>query len=217
MLTIAFCQDSPRARQERQRQFAPHIQHLRNIMPGIRLAAPLATADGAAISDDDSLVASVFVLEAATVQFAEDLMRADPYTEHDVWRCISLFTADDVYGEWLSAGGLGKSPERIYVASWAPFDEPQEVTDDDHLAAGHLGMRGLSTTTLFGARLRYAGSIGDSALASRWRSVIFLAAESLAGASSRVAAQSKLSDGTGRTQVWAIPFAVGSWPGKTEL
>jgi hypothetical protein len=39
MLTLAICQDSPQARTARQRYFAPHIQHLRNCMQNIRLAA----------------------------------------------------------------------------------------------------------------------------------------------------------------------------------
>ncbi len=105
MLILAFCQDSPLASEGRRGRFAPHMRHLGSVMQRIRVAAPLATADDAVVSEGDRLVASVFVLESASLGAASDLMAADPYTSPDVWQCVSLFTVNDESGQWLSAPG----------------------------------------------------------------------------------------------------------------
>jgi uncharacterized protein YciI len=189
MLTVAFCRDSPLAREGRKQQFAPHMQHLRSVMQDIRLAAPLATADGAAISDDDRLVASVFVIESPSLESASDLMAADPYTSQDVWRCVSLFTVSDEFGQWLSAPGQAAIPGRLYAAlsSVDAAGLPYKFAD----------------TALFGARLQLERSLGNSALADPWHSVVFFAADSLGDA------QAMLSP---TQQVWSIPMTAGSWP-----
>jgi uncharacterized protein YciI len=199
MLTIAFCQDSPLARKERQRQFAPHIQHLHSIMPSIRLAAPLATADGAAISDDDRLVASVFALETTTYLSAKELMSADPYCAQRTWSCVSLFTPTEQYGEWLAPSVSGKSPQGGVYASFS--------TDHGKTPSGRI------QNALFGARLQLADSIGDPTLSRPWQSMTLLTAASLAEASSMMNSATR----TEATQVWAIPLAVGAWPGKSNL
>jgi len=168
MLIFAFCQDSPLAGERRKLHFAPHMAYLRSVMSGIRLAAPLATADGAVVSEGDRLIASLFVLEYPSLEAASDSMAADPYTSQDIWRCVSLFTVSDARGQWLSgAGGTG----RLYAA----------------LSMGHP----LESPALFSARLRLEHSLGDPTLAPPWQSVIVFTADSLDDAQ-RVAAREQV-------------------------
>lgn len=188
MLILAFCQDSPLAREGRKRQFAPHMQYLGSVMQSIRLAAPLATADVAVVSDGVGLVASVFVLESANLEAASDLMAADPYTSHDIWRCVSLFTVSDESGKWLSAPGQSAFPGRLYAA----------------LSSEDAAEEGVADSSLFGARLRLEKSLGDPALARAWQSVCCFAAASLDEARAMFA----------HAQVWAIPMTAGSWPSR---
>jgi hypothetical protein len=166
------------------------MQYLGSVMQRIRVAAPLATADNAVVSEGDRLVASVFVLECASLEAASELMAADPYTSPDVWQCVSLFTVNDESGQWLSAPGKSAASGRLYAAL-SPADR----------AAGFAG------TALFRARLELQNSLGDPTLARSWQSVCFFTAESLVDARSMFA----------RAQVWAIPMTAGSWPSKTPL
>jgi uncharacterized protein YciI len=188
MLIFAFCQDSPLAGERRKLHFAAHMDYLRSVMPGIRLAAPLATADGAVVSQGERLIASLFVLEYPSLEAASDSMAADPYTSQDIWRCVSLFTVSDARGTWHSEPGAAK---RLYAVL--------STADDAGLLEG---------PTLFGARLRLQKSLGDAALARPWQSVIVFTTDSLGDAQARVAAPE---------QVWAIPMTAGSWPAPTPL
>ena len=156
MLIFAFCQDSPLAGERRKLHFAPHMEYLRSVMSGIRLAAPLATADGAVVSAGDRLIASLFVLEYPSLEAASDSMAADPYTSQDIWRCVSLFTVSDARGEWLSGtAGTG----RLYAA--LSIGDPPE------------------SPALFSARLRFEHSLGDPTLARHWQSVTVFTADPL--------------------------------------
>lgn len=165
MLIFAYCQDSPLAGERRKAHFAPHMAYLRSVMSGIRLAAPLATADGAVVSQGDRLIASLFVLEYPSLEAASDSMAADPYTSQDIWRCVSLFTVSDARGRWLSnPGGAG----RLYAA--LSTGDPLEIS------------------ALFSARLRLENSLGDTTLAPPWQSVVVFTADSLDDAQSKVSA-----------------------------
>jgi uncharacterized protein YciI len=190
MLILAFCQDSPLAREGRSGRFVPHMRHLVSVMQCIRVAAPLATADDAVVSEGDRLVASVFVLESASLGAASDLMAADPYTSPDVWQCVSLFTVNDESGQWLSAPEQSAAPGRLYAAL-SPVD----------------GAESFAGTALFRARLELQKSLGDPTLARSWQSVCFFAADCLDEAQSMFA----------RAQVWAIPMTAGSWSTKPPL
>jgi uncharacterized protein YciI len=165
MLIFAFCQDSPLAGERRKVHFAPHMEYLRSVMPSIRLAAPLATADGAVVAEGDRLIASLFVLEYPSLEAASDSMAADPYTSQDIWRCVSLFSVSAARGRWLSgSGGAG----RLYAA--LSTADPVECP------------------ALFSARLRLEKSLGDATLARPWASASVFSADSLVDAQSKVAA-----------------------------
>ncbi len=202
MLTIVFCKDSEHAREKRSQHFAPHMEHLRGVMSDIRLAAPLATADGAAISNDDRLVASVFAIELESVLAASGLMQSDPYMSHGVWQWASLYAANNQYGEWLSTVGKNEFQGRVYV-----MFSPDTVVQAEKLARGSV---------LFGASLKHIGTLGDSAACYQWQSMEFFLAETLEAARSRVAGAEKTTPGLS-AQVWAVPLAVGSWPDRRDL
>jgi uncharacterized protein YciI len=202
MLTIAFCQDSPGARHQRPRYFKPHMEHLRGVMKSIRLAAPLATADGAAISDDDRLVASVFAIDLETVAAASDLMAADPYMSQRVWSSAALYVVEQQRGLWLSTGGVAQPQGRMYVMFSTVANAPMEQYS--------------ARQTLYGANLRYAGSLGDSADSNRWQAMEFFVADDLSAARSRSVELESKSGGQ-VTHVWAVPLAVGSWPDRLDL
>jgi hypothetical protein len=177
------------------------MKHLGSVMQSIRLAAPLATADGAAASGDDSLVASVFVIECNSLEAASGLMAADPYTSQDIWRCVSLYRVTGESGTWLSAPGQVAAGARLY-ATLSSRDGPGFPEN-------------LCSAALFRANLRLEKSLGDAALALPWQSVMFFGADSLGGAQSIVARALSSSDDIQFHPVWAIPLTAGSWPTQT--
>ncbi|MDB6091706.1 MAG: hypothetical protein JWN85_4490 [Gammaproteobacteria bacterium] len=202
------------ARIERHRWFDPHIGHLRNVMDCIRIAAPLAIADGAAVHGDDNLVASVFALETRTLAVATDLMRADPYWLNGVWEGITLFDVDEAYGEWISPSQTNRVTKRLY-ALLAGLSEDSEPTRWRDGFVAHRDYM-LQLPTLFGARLMRGASIG-AGLGQNWGAVAFVLADSLDAAKSMAAGDPNVVKGLLWPQVWAIPMAVGSWTDMATL
>jgi len=201
MITIAFCSDSKLAREQRLTSFAPHMQHLRMVMKDIRLAAPLATADGAAIKDDDRLVASVFALETAD---PKQLMRRDPYTEEGVWESVALFEADDLFGEWR-----GQRAPGLYVVFSSA--EPEALNAQRRYLNQQDGL------LFFAARLTFSSALGTAAATPKWTAVSFLRAAHFEAVESVLAADPTVRSATCSCEAWAIPLAIGSWTGVTNL
>jgi uncharacterized protein YciI len=203
-----------KARIERHRWFDPHIGYLGNVMDCIRIAAPLAIADGAAVQGDDNLVASVFALETPTLSAATDLMRADPYWLNGVWEGITLFDVDEAYGEWISRRQTIRVTKRLY----ALFSGLSNGCEPTRWREGFVAHRHymLERPTLFGARLMRGASIGAS-LGQNWGAVAFVLADSLDAAKSVAAGDPNVVKGLLWPEVWAIPMAVGSWTGMATL
>jgi uncharacterized protein YciI len=217
MLTVAFCHDSAKARTERQRWFDPHVQHLRCVMSRIQLAAPLATADGAAISNGDILQASVFALESRDFSSAHELMIADPYMQQGVWESIDVFDVSDSYGSWAAAPAPIPPLQRLYAIFCAPAEGVPASSTDNSFAAHRSYYRNRASPAMFGARLLPRAADTNSPRAARWNSVSFLCADSLHHAQSVAALDPNVADSSWQARVWAIPLAVGSWTGITDL
>jgi uncharacterized protein YciI len=217
MLTVAFCHDSAKARTERQRWFDPHVQHLRRVMSRIQLAAPLATADGATISNGDILQASVFALESPDFPSARELMHADPYMQQGVWESIDFFDVIDSYGSWAAAPGPIPPLQRLYAVFCAPAVGVAVSSTDKNFTAHRSYYIDRTPPAMFGARLLPRAADTHSPPAARWNSVSFLCADSLHHAQSVAALDPNVADRSWQARVWAIPLAVGSWTGITDL
>lgn len=209
MLVLAFCQDSRAARLDRPRLLDPHLEYLRTVMSSIRLAAPLATADGAAISDDDRLMGSMFAIEAPSPAAAREIMGLDPYTKGGVWSSVALFNVAECYGEWTGGTRYRGSP-RLYAAFFTVSVAAEDRSDDSFVAHREY-MLGLRTPSFLGGKLAADGSIGDEIDQTHWKFFDVFGAESLDEARSLVAGDACVVRGSLTAQVMAIPLAVGLW------
>jgi uncharacterized protein YciI len=215
MLTIALCRDSATAQTQRKRWFDPHMHHLRSIMSNIRFVAPLATADGAALSGDARLVASIFVVETPTLTVARELISSDPYVRSGVWGSVDLFGVTDIYGEWTTTSPRTQRSVRYYSAFGAAKGCHDAARTNDCFVNHRRYMNELTAPALFGGKLTAAGSIGAAMDREAWVSIDFVAADSLSHAKSIIANDSCVMDGSWSARVMAIPLALGSWTGIT--
>jgi uncharacterized protein YciI len=209
MLVLAFCRDSRAARIDRPRLLDPHLEYLRTVMSSIRLAAPLATADGAAISDDDRLMGSMFAIEAPSPAAAREIIGLDPYTKGGVWSSVVLFNVVECYGEWTEGTRYPGSP-RLYAAFFT-VSAASEARSDDSFVAHREYMLGLRTPSFLGGKLAAVGSIGAEIDQTHWNLFDVFGAESLEQARSLAAGDACVVRGSLTAQVMAIPLAVGSW------
>ncbi len=192
MPAVVYCQDSSKARSERERSYDAHIRYLSTIKDRIRFAGPLAAIDGARGQGDENLIGSLFIIDEPP-SVAQELMRADPYVQSGVWQSVAVFQAVDPFGRWISAEAPQQSPGPLY-ASLAREGEA-------NLVAGEVA--------LFGAKLR-AGTTGrDLAPAVSWSAVAIFAAASLPQARSLAVRNS--ADADRGIETWAIPISVGTW------
>jgi uncharacterized protein YciI len=191
MPTVVHCHDSSKARSERERSYDSHIQYLSTLKDRIRFAGPLATADGARVRGDESLVGSLFVIdEPVTVTF--ELMQSDPYLKSGVWERISVFQAVTTYGPWPSGMPL-KPPGRIYAAL-APSAGPPLVA---------------APAVLFGALLEpRANPLGEMTRANSSAVEIF-SANSFEDARSMLAENPE--NRNRQVTSWSLPITVGTW------
>jgi len=215
MLTIALCRDSATAQAQRKRWFDPHMQYLHSIMSNIRLVAPLATADGAALSGDARLVASIFAVETPTWTIARELIGSDPYVRSGVWGTVDLFGVTDIYGEWATTSPGTQRSVRLYSAFGAAKGSHDAEPTNECFVNHRRYMSKLTTPALFGGKLTAAGSIGAAMDREAWVSIDFIAADSLSHAESIIANDPCVADGSWSARVMAIPLALGSWTGIT--
>ena len=191
MTTVVHCQDSSKARSERERSYDAHIQYLRTLKDRIRFAGPLATADGARAQGDEHLVGSLFVIdESASVTF--ELMQGDPYVKSGVWDRVLVFQAVKAYGRWPTAVPL-KPPDRLYTALASAAEPPLVAAPE----------------VLFGAELEPRAMRRGKAGASMWRAVAIFSANSLEEARSLLVQDTE--NRTRQVDSWSIPIAVGTW------
>jgi uncharacterized protein YciI len=191
MPTVVHCQDSSKARFERERSYDAHIEYLRTIMDRIRFAGPLARADGARAQGDESLVGSLFVIdEPASVTF--ELMQSDPYVKSGVWDRVSVFQALQAYGPWPS--GVPQKPRGRLYAATAVVAGPPVVT---------------APAILFGADLQPRPLCPGETGSGTWRAVAIFSASSLDEARSLLVKDTEAH--TRQAESWALPIAVGTW------
>jgi uncharacterized protein YciI len=188
MSAVVYCQDSDKARSERERSYDAHISYLGAIKDRIRFAGPLATTDGARGQGDESLFGSLFVMDEPP-SVAHALMRADPYVQSGVWQSVSVFQAVESFGRWLSAG-VPQTAGRLY-ASLARDGDADLVARE---------------AALFGARLRPRA---DVVPATSWSAAAIFTATSLPEARAMVIQDSAEEDRG--IHVWAVPISVGTW------
>jgi uncharacterized protein YciI len=191
MPTVVHCQDSSKARSERERSYDAHIQYLRTLKDRIRFAGPLATADGARAQGDENLVGSLFVIdEPASVTF--ELMQGDPYVKSGVWDRLSVFHALKAHGPWPSGVPL-KPQGRLYAA----------------LASRAAPFAVAASALLFGAELETRQMWPADMRSEIWRAVAIFSANTLNEARSMLVQDSE--DSTGRVDSWSLPIVVGTW------
>jgi len=188
MPAVIYCEDSNKARLERERSYDVHIHYLGTIKDRIRFAGPLATADGARGQGDENLIGSLFVMDEPP-SVAHALMEADPYVQNGVWQSVSVFQAVDSFGRWIST-------------------QPPQTADPLYAALAREGDAGLVApeVTLFGAKLRPRV---NAVSATNWTAAAIFAAASLLEARSMVVQNS--ADGDRGIEIWAVPISVGSW------
>jgi uncharacterized protein YciI len=193
MPAVVFCQDSEKARFERERSYDAHIQYLRAIRERILFAGPLATTDGARAQGDESLVGSLFAVDESASTTAE-LMQGDPYVLNGVWDRVSVFQAAEAFGQWV-VEGPSKAPGGLYAALAQRGGPP--------LIASELA--------LFGARLRPEPERKPDhrAEGTTWSAVAIFSAKSLVEARSMLARDADEPERL--MEVWALPIAVGTW------
>ncbi len=194
MLTLALCQDSNKAFVERKHSFDPHMAHLKTVMGDIRFAAPLATADGAAVSGDERLKASVMVFELPAARTRE-VMAADPYFTNGVWESIQLF-------EFEGAGSVPTASPGAFPSLYAVFStgSPKVRHPKD-----------LSASPVLEGRLTPASSLGPATTDSDWKYACVIAGASLDAVKTVLNADPAGSKAGARVIAWAIPLSVGSW------
>jgi len=192
MPTVVHCQDSSKARSERERSYDAHIQYLRTLQDRIRFAGPLATADGARAQGDENLAGSLFVIdESPSVTF--ELIRSDPYVKSGVWDRVSVFQALKVYGLWPSTVSL-KPPGPLYTMLASVATPPPLAT---------------ASAVLFGAELEPRQMWPREVDASIWRAVAIFSANSLQEARSMLVQDTE--NRTRQVNTWSLPIAVGTW------
>jgi len=207
MLTLALCHDSSKARTERQRSFDPHMAYLRTVMGDIRFAGPLAIADGAAVSGDDRLKASVFVLEL-TAPRAREVMGGDPYFTNGVWESIQLFGIDDPRIAPATPPG---SFANMYAVFCAPAESSHQPPDSAAYRPHIRHATDLAATPIVEGQLSAAGALGTPPDRETWRFASIITGKSLDAVQAVVDADPRVSKGDWHARTWSIPLAVGSW------
>jgi uncharacterized protein YciI len=191
MPAVVHCQDSSKARSERERSYDAHIRYLRTLEDRILFAGPLATADGARAQGDENLVGSLFVIdEPASVTF--ELMQGDPYVKSGVWDRLSVFQAVKAYGPWPSGVPL-KPPGGLYAALVSRAAPPAVA----------------APAVLFGAELEPRQTWSAKLPSEIWRAVAIFSANTLEEARSMLVQDTE--DGTRRVDCWSLPIFVGTW------
>jgi uncharacterized protein YciI len=220
MITIALCLDSPTARLDRPRLLQPHLAYLRTISGDIRLAAPLANADGAAIADDDRLVGSLFAFETQSINIARKMVTADPYAGSGVWSQMVVYEAENLSGDWVTEPSTllrSKTPKLLY----ASFCGASNATADPNIAAHFRQHR--DYTNHVGQPLRFSAKLSSGCTVSPangiddWQSLDVFCADSIRNAESIVSASPVVRDGEWRAIVFAIPLTAGSWAADIAL
>lgn len=197
MMIFAFCQDAAEARERRAKVLEPHMAHLRGLRDLIGLAAPLATADGAALAGDERLTASLFALRTETVAGAKALMCADPYFADGVWRRIDFYTAGPLAGPWSRPRPHAEAPPRDFHALLLH-------------GAGEGGDG--ADELLLQTPLRHAGAAGEKGAAEAFDQLRLMRLADLAAARRQAEAAGAVS-----ARVFAVPVASGQLAGFTRV
>jgi uncharacterized protein len=84
VLYAIHCYDRPDVLEVRLRVRAEHQDHLRNATVRIALCGPLLGSDG------ETMVGSLFVVEAPDREAAEAFANADPFRREGVWESVRI-------------------------------------------------------------------------------------------------------------------------------
>jgi hypothetical protein len=163
-------------------------------MPRIRLAAPLATADGAPLQGDDRLVASTIILEVETIDQAVQLMREDPYVSAGVWSGVDVMECRELSGVWIA--GERAAADGAYAALYESISTVSVLPQP--------------SAALLVASLHDTHSIGAAGI-ERWGAVTYFRAASIEDAQRDAGELAVVRAGSWRASVWAVPKALGSW------
>ena len=206
MIILAYCEDSADGRERRETALGPHMAHLRGVIDRIGLAAPLATADGAAMSGDDRLVASLFAIRTDDPQVAKAVMAADPYFIDGVWRRIDFYRTGPLSGIWIdraAPSAASRPPRRLYAAFLLGDLGPPPAAE--------------APAVMLAGSLDHAISIGDGPPARPFGALRVLQAEDIEAARALTGASVRGRSDPPAALVFAVPVASGALVGLTQI
>lgn len=94
MLVQFNCLDkTPSMQTKRTQQLSAHLAWVEEHMANIRVAGPL--------KDDSLIIGSLYVLEADTIEQAEQILHRDPYYLADIWANVKIHEFNAYAGSWV--------------------------------------------------------------------------------------------------------------------
>ena len=101
MRYLVLCRDKQDSASNRESALKVHAEHIERVMDRILFAAPLATRDGLNGTDFSDFAASMFIVEAESIEAARELIKSDPYYQAGVWEEPEVFYAPVTAGTWV--------------------------------------------------------------------------------------------------------------------
>ena len=83
MLFVLYCRDKPDSRELRMANRPNHLEFAK-AQPAIKMAGPMLGDDG------ESMIGSLFVIEADDLAAARAFNTADPYTKAGLWQSVAV-------------------------------------------------------------------------------------------------------------------------------
>jgi len=84
MLFVLFCEDKPDSQALRLATRQAHLDYVGTLARSIRIAGPMLSDDG------ETMLGSLFIIEAENLAAAKALHAADPYTGAGLWRNVVI-------------------------------------------------------------------------------------------------------------------------------
>lgn len=94
MLVMFHCFDNENQQQVRITHLAAHLTWVEQNMKKIKVAGPL-------LGDNEEITGSMYVLEAQSIDEANQLLAQDPYHQAAIWQRIIINEFKDYAGSWV--------------------------------------------------------------------------------------------------------------------
>jgi uncharacterized protein YciI len=95
MLVLFNCLDNDNQQQRRLNSLKAHLDWVEHNMGSIKVAGPQLS------EQTNTIVGSMYILEAESIEQAFQLLKSDPYHKADIWQKILITEFKDYAGTWV--------------------------------------------------------------------------------------------------------------------